>query len=137
MAGGLAIGGLAAIGEDAEGTGLALLAVGGLFVASAVRGNSAANECRAANAEYNVAYMRERRTPPIVDEREREPIVDERPRPRVVPRTPPAVAPAPEAPPVIANPSPEVVPATPAPPPAKQPPPADDDDWSAFWKEAP
>jgi hypothetical protein len=42
----LGLGSIAAFADGEEGTGLALGAIGGLFVASAVRGNSAANACR-------------------------------------------------------------------------------------------
>jgi hypothetical protein len=140
------LGSIAALADGEEGTGLALAAVGGLFVASAVRGNTAANDCRAAYGEYNVAYQQMLRQPPRP-----EPRPAERPRPTVarkpaVVEPPPAPAP-PEPPvetvepaPVPQVPRPETY-GTPRPPPATKKPapkPADtEDDWSAFWKEAP
>ena len=53
----LGLGSIAAFSDGEEGTGLALGAIGGLFVASAIRGNTAANACRAAYADYSVAYQ--------------------------------------------------------------------------------
>jgi hypothetical protein len=159
----LAIGGISALSEDSEGAGLALLATAGLFVASAVRGNSAANECRAAYSEYNLAYERARRESVADLERTPAPRPMRRPPPvKVEPASPdvapPEVAP-PEVPPVVAPPiiAPPVIapttkpaqpnpaqpnpaqpnPAQPTPAPPTKPASPDDDDWSAFWKELP
>jgi hypothetical protein len=134
MATGLGIGAFAALDEDAEGTGLALLATAGLFVASAIRGNGAANECRVAYGEYNAAYMRARRQESVGE-------LPRPPAPRPIVKRPPAEV-EPEVPPVVASPEPAPAYATPRPstPPKPAPPPKpdpDDDDWSAFWKEAP
>src|SRR5688500_19438115 len=65
MATGFGIGAFAAFDGDEEGAGLALLATAGLFVAAAVRGNTAANECRTAYGEYTAAYQRARRDEPV------------------------------------------------------------------------
>jgi hypothetical protein len=133
------LGAIAALADGEEGTGLALAAVGGLFIASAVRGNSSANACRAAYTEYNVAYQQRLREPPRPVAR---PTVAKQPRP-IEPAPAPIenLEPAPEPQqPTPQIPRPETY-GTPRPPPPKKPPatkPAEtEDDWSAFWKEAP
>jgi hypothetical protein len=151
------LGSIAAFADGEEGTGLALAAIGGLFVASAVRGNSAANACRAAYGEYSLAYQQMLRQEPIAQPIDPHP----RPRPVVARKKPPrpVAQPVPEVAPPIENldPAPTVVeqPQIPRPEtygtprPAskpgepKKPPPkrhrtdANDEDWSSFWKEAP
>ncbi len=150
----LGLGSIAAFSDGGEGTGLALGAVAGLFVASAVRGNSAANECRAAYTDYSVAYQQMLRQEPVA-----RPVQLPRPRPVGAKKRPPAGAepapdpaqvenlePAPSEPQQPQVPRPETY-GTPRPVPSKpgepkKPPPAkrtdaSDDDWSSFWKEAP
>ena len=150
----LGVASIAAFANDESGTGLALGAMGGLFVASAIRGNTAANECRAAYTDYNLAYqqglLRDERQTPV-------PVVAKK-RP-AKPKPPPVVTQLPEeeqqqpagqidVEPVAPTPArPERVEpySTPRPPPVKKPvtPPAkpaatdDDEDWSSFWTEAP
>lgn len=141
----LGVASLAAFANDESGTGLALGAMGGLFLASAVRGNTAANECRAAFTDYNLAYQQNllrddvRPTPvPVVAKQKPKP----KPTPDVQapvevqaeldPPTPPTVKPetyaSPRPPPAAKKPVPQ------QPPAPKQ---ADEDDWSDFWTEAP
>jgi hypothetical protein len=138
----LGVGGLAAMNDD-SGTGAALVATSALFAASAYRGNRVANECRQAFDEY---AQRVRPMPQVADR----PVI---PRPVVKKSIAPPPAPAmPEVHADVRVPEPEPTPEeqvaeTPpkVPPPyqvprPKAPPkpqPADEDDWSAFWKEAP
>ena len=145
------LGSIAAFADGEEGTGLAFGALGGLFVASAVRGNSSANACRAAYSDYNVAYQQMLRQEPVARP------VDTRPRPTVARKPKPVElapepiagqietlepAPVAEPQPVPQVPRPEAY-GTPRPAPTKKPAPAakpaapDDEDWSVFWKEAP
>lgn len=154
LATGLTLGAVAAFDQDENSSGLALLAVGGLFLASAFRGNSAANACHAAFESYT-GTLEARRRAPIVDEPQPpiaqpqppiaqppivqpQPPITQPPPPIAQPQPPiaqPQPAPAVEAPPpVVASPAPT---RTPAPPPKRAPTSEADDDWSAFWKELP
>ena len=141
----LGVASIAAFANDESGTGLALGAMGGLFLASAVRGNNAANDCRAAFTDYNLAYQQNllrddvRPTPVVVKQKPK-------PKPKVEPQpdvqAPVEVQaeldpPAPVKPETYASPRPQPpVVKKPAPPqpPAKQ---TGEDDWSDFWTEAP
>jgi hypothetical protein len=123
-----------------------------------MRGNSAANECRAAFTDYNLAYQQGllrddvRPTPVVV----RKPPVKPKPKPvptqvpldeqqqlagQVVEEPPPPVTPetyaSPRPPAVVKKPAPQPPATAPATP--QKPKPADsaDDDWSDFWTEAP
>lgn len=96
----------AAVGGNNAGAAVVAALVGAAFVAGAVHGNSAVDECRKANAEY---YAEVNAAPP--------PPMDVEPSPREIAAAPPP--PAPAAP--VA-----------APPP---PPPVANDPWAAFWKE--
>ena len=144
---------LAAFSNEEAGAGVALGAVTALFIASAARGNRAANECRDSFNEYNVA---------IRDADQRRLIADTQPAVRVRPKKkpkpvepPPEPVPQqvePEPAPVVEEPQPEPAPeySTPRPAPVKPAPPVakpapkpkpkpapTDDDWSSFWKEVP
>ncbi len=133
---------------DTSEPAVALLpaSIGALYLAGAVRGNGAANRCRAAMDDFE-SYQAARDTLPPPDEEPRP-----RPRPPEGPMTPAsqpaaaasvvaapaAPAPAPAVPATVAPPpapaaTPVAAPATPAP--ARRPAPAPDDDWSAFWRE--
>jgi hypothetical protein len=144
------LGAIAAFGDGEGGTGIALAGVAALFTATAVRGNGAANECRAAYDEF---ALENRRQPPneFVAERPVLPApVKKKPKPpkKVEPPSPDEIRvpdeefAKPEPPPpeyASPRPPPVVTPVKPAPAPkkpAKQEP-ADDDDWSSFWKEQP
>jgi len=149
----LGIASLASFANDESGAGLALGATAGLFLAAAVRGNTAANECRAAFDEYNTAYRSMRQQELFARERE-----DEAPRPVMVkkPAKMPAKKPVAEVPiepvqeqldveqkqapvaPEYATPRPTTTKPAKQPEP-KKPKPSDpgDDDWSVFWKEEP
>lgn len=152
---------LGAFSDDATEAGVALIGASALFVASAVRGNNAANRCRGEYEEYNTSLMRQQRElvtlqsgglgPVNVPAVKKRPL---RPKPVYDPQQPPAVEPTPPEPPAApepvapeyATPRPIVKPAQPVPapaPPAKKPapvkPPADPDeeDWGNFWKVVP
>ena len=141
----LGLGSIAAFADGEEGTGLALGAIGGLFVASAVRGNSSANACRGAYAEYSVAYQQMLRQERVTRAVDAPPPVVRRP-PAAKPEPPPEpienLEPAPVAEQTPQVPRPETY-STPRPPvaPKKPPPPAkradSEEDWSVFWKEVP
>lgn len=138
---------LATFAAGEEGSGLAFGATSGLFLASGMRGNGAANECRAAYDEYN-ALMAQRQL--LEEEPRPRPVVVKRPTKRP-PKQPVAIEPAqplvedPQSRDVAApyaTPRPAVTPepepaATKRSPPARTPTAADQDDWSSFWKEAP
>ena len=100
------------------------LAVAGLFVGSAIHGNSLVNECRKANDDYLVAMRDAQRVPPSDD-----PTDDEGPI-AVAPVAPIATAPAVTAPAPAPSPAPQ-----PAVQPAPPAPPVTADAWSEFWKE--
>ena len=141
------------IGATLGITGLALLndnggaaAVTGLlglaFIGSAVRGNTAVNECRTAlEAYHQVPYEPPMRDEPRVARRPHvtpsEPPPSEGPRdPYVTTHAPPlpTIAPPP-APGVVAPVTPPARPAVPAKPAPAPPPEADD--WKDFWTEVP
>ena len=143
---------LAAFSNEEAGAGVALGAVTALFVASAARGNRAANECRDSFNEYNVAIRDadQRRliadTQPAVRVRPKKKPKPVEPPPEPVPQVEPEPAPVVEEPPEPApeystprpapvKPAPPV--AKPAPKPKPKPSPPSDDDWSSFWKEVP
>ena len=142
----LGLGSLASFADGEEGAGLAFGLTGGLFLASALRGNNAANDCRAAFDEYNVAYNNAvRQQQLVVQEQEPQPVKPKKSPPK--PTEPAIVEPPPVVDPPVEEAREEIAPpyATPRPPPAKpvvEPKkptkpatPADDDDWGAFWKE--
>jgi outer membrane biosynthesis protein TonB len=142
----LGIASIAAFADDSSGAGLALGATSGLFLASALRGNTAANQCSAAHAEYTA--MRQRAPIDVQDPPPRMVIRRQtKPKPKPVQPVEPALEPDQPAPPVD-EPPPEVAPpyAAPRPPnvkpadspkPTKKPPEPTDEDWGAFWKETP
>jgi len=162
----LGVASLAAFADGETGGGLALGATAGLFLASAVRGNNAANDCRAALEQYDLAYRSGEGQQPFARERE-----DDAPRPAMVkqklakkPAKTAAKMPVEEAAaqpeivqsdpvqqqqldveqkepataPEYATPRPSPTKPSKADPP-KKPKPASggDEDWSVFWKEAP
>ncbi|HEY5923344.1 MAG TPA: hypothetical protein VIV11_16810 [Kofleriaceae bacterium] len=142
---------LSLAGETEPAVALLPLAIGSIYVAGAIRGNSNANKCRAAMGQWE-NYMTARETlPPGVDVANRpqmppmrppahqQPIdaePDEGPPPMVAP---PAPGMAPVPPPVAAPAAQQQPPPAPARPPqgrpAPPPKPAPDDDWSEFWRE--
>jgi len=99
-----------AVATDNAAAAIAPAVLGAVFLAAAIHGNAAVNECRAAKE----AYIAQLHAPPPPDRDEREE------RAQVV-RSPAATAP-------VARAAEPPVPAPAAPPPE---PPA----WSAFWKE--
>lgn len=151
VGGSLAVAGLALLGND-EASGAAITGLLGVaFIASAVRGNTAVNECRTAIAAYHMQpYDPGPEEPQLADE-----------RPRVRPRTQPAVKPPPQPatimqppvdpyadaePEVFAKPSPtrpapiRPTPTKPAPAkpvPTGPEPAAEAADWKDFWTEVP
>ena len=152
------VGALAAFSNDESGTGVALAGVTALFTATAVRGNNAANQCRAAFDEYAMETNRQqqrdliaqrpvspvplKRPPPKKVEKPRVPDEEAEPEEDTQPTVPPEyTVPRPPVPtkPVKPPPQPQPPPQTPPPPvtPKKPPPAAVDDDWSDFWREAP
>ena len=146
---------LAAFSNEETGVGVALGGITALFIASAMRGNNAANDCRNAFNEYNVA-IRDEQQRLLAD---RQPAVKVRPK-KPKPVAPPVEPPPPQAEPVEQTPEPapepapeytsprppqikpvakpeKPEPAKPAPKPRSKPQPPTDDDWSSFWKEVP
>jgi hypothetical protein len=127
MASLLGISSIGAFSGDETGTGIALAAASALFVASAMRGNNAANACRGAYEEYNVHLMNERRTEQQVAAAQRtapRPAVKKKPKPAepVVAEQPPtkpnveatgpegeSLDPTTTAPPEYASPRPPIV----------------------------
>jgi hypothetical protein len=95
----------AAIGGDNAAGAVVAALIGAAFVAGAVHGNSAVDECRKANEEY-VAGLEAPQLPPEYQEPAQQ---------REVAVAPPAPVPTP----VVAPP----------------PPPVANDVWAAFWKE--
>lgn len=163
IGGTLAVSGLALLGND-EAAGAAITGLLGVaFIASAVRGNTAVNECRGAIAEFHtrpydpgpeeprLADERPVRAPrpkapvqpPTVMQPPEDPYADAppepatrptvRPTPPTVRPTPPTVAPTPTTPTTPTRPAGAGKPA-PATPPARPAP--EPDDWSEFWTEA-
>lgn len=136
-----AIGSLAALGGDEGGAAALTGLIGVAFIASAVRGNTAVNECRVAMAEYtgrpsleddqpHVATKKppRRAQPPTV----MQPTSPENPYdtpPYQVPHQPPAVT----APPVKPAASKPALPT----PTAKPEPAPEPEDWKDFWTEVP
>ncbi|MGE0545539.1 MAG: hypothetical protein AB7O24_12850 [Kofleriaceae bacterium] len=137
---------LATASEEEAGAALALTLMGALFVASAVRGNTAVNECRVALDEF----ARDNAAVQALDQLDRAPTVYTRnPGPPGSPPVPPPVSSAPpRAPTAVA---PAVVAAPVAPPPTSPPrvdkPSVDDSKpapapptevmspWDEFWRE--
>jgi hypothetical protein len=135
---------LAAFSDDASGAGLALAAAGGLFVASAVRGNNAANSCRGAYDEYNASIRSIQRQQYVEAQPPRPAVKLKKPKPKPAPPPEQPEVPVEEQQPPADVPPEYAAPRPPAQKPiAKQPPapkaPADPDaeDWSSFWKELP
>jgi hypothetical protein len=137
---GIAVGGAGLLAENEAGAGLAMVAVGGLLIASAVRGNNAANACEkavTAYAGYVTQLERERR---IAKQqrggRARAPTVTVPAAFEPMERTPQAL-PTPKQ---AAEARVQPVPPTPAPAPAAErdePDTRGEGDWSAFWEEVP
>ena len=143
---------LSLAGETEPAVALLPLAIGSIYVAGAIRGNSNANKCRAAMGQWE-NYMIARETlPPGVDVANRQQMPPMRPPAHQQPMgtaepdegPPPMVAPP--APGMAPVPAPVAAPAAqsqPAPPPARPPqgrpapPPKPEpaDDWSEFWRE--
>lgn len=149
----LGLGSLAAFADGAEGAGLAIGAAGALFLASAIRGNNAADDCREAFEAYAALPPRqhdpmfardaEPARRPVAVRRKRKPKRTE-PASVTVPREPARPGPPPESiAPAYATPRPPERPsiAEPAQPAPRRstpaPPDPDAEDWSAFWEEAP
>ncbi len=156
IGGSLAVAGLALLGND-EASGAAITGLLGVaFIASAVRGNTAVNECRTAIAAYH--------TRPYDPGPEKPQLADE--RPRIRPRTQPVVQPSPQPPTIMQPPidpyadaEPDVfakpsstrpaptrpAPTRPAPTrpasinpaPTRPAPAAEAEDWKDFWTEVP
>jgi hypothetical protein len=141
LGGTFAIGALAALGAEEDGVAALTGLISVAFIASAVRGNTAVNECRVAMADYSGR--------PSLDEQPQ--VATKRPPPKR-PAQPPTVMQrppedpytdeppyqAPYQPPVVAPPV-KTVPAKPAPPPAKPKPEPEPvtEDWKDFWTEVP
>ena len=136
-----------AVGANSGAAAIAPAVLGAVFVAAAIHGNNAVNECRAAKAEYIASLQAP--PPPLVDNSDERTASAQRARLIRSPAsatatfavplgpppaaTPPAPAPDSPPPPVPASataPAPAAAP--PAPPPASS---APAPTWSAFWKE--
>jgi hypothetical protein len=137
-----------ALVEDSPGGALIPAGIGALYLGGALKGNSNANKCREARAEYeSYVAAREtldvpRRPPPVEDVA----VSEIAARPVVAPVVAPAAPAAPHTAAVVAPPTPAVsMPVAPAPAPTApvraptkpQPPPKaePEDDWSTFWRE--
>lgn len=124
-------------GETEPEVALVPLAIGSLYVAGALRGNSNVNKCRKAMGEYET-YMASRDTLRAIENDEdiqRRPVTARVEQPESPAASPASPAPAPVAPPAAPTPAPAAAPtlksvAKPAPVPAAQ-----DDEWSEFWRE--
>ncbi|MFN0250563.1 MAG: hypothetical protein ACKV2T_27030 [Kofleriaceae bacterium] len=149
------IGAMTAFSVENAGAGVTFGLIGAAFVASAVRGNSVVNECRAENARYaqeNVPFLptdddrryagqpaQTARAPRASTTEPADPYADMRddPAPRVDPTNDPGVDPR-NVPRV--DPGPAPVPARPAPAPRPikaAPADTDPDAWTDFWTEVP
>ncbi len=115
VAAGLGVTALATAGGNSSAAVVPALGAA-VFVASAVRGNTIANDCRKAQESF-IAQVTPLPAPQPDQPEERQAITSPVP---LAPVAEPAVAPKPRQ--------------RPAPPP---PPPPSDDPWSAFWKVAP
>jgi hypothetical protein len=135
--------------EDAPGAALIPLGIGALYLGGALKGNSNANKCREARADFE-SYVAARETldmprrRPSLEDPDATPLTSmpARPMPTASVPAPALVVPVPPAPtpqpvasvPVPAGPAPAPAPRAPAKP-QPQPKPEPDDDWSAFWRE--
>jgi hypothetical protein len=153
MAGILGVTTLLVVSEE-PGVALLPLAIGALYVASAISGNRSVDRCREAMNEFAARYSDGRHI--VAGHPDDDVSPPRRPMLRP-PGTPGPVAPAPPLPGAVAPTSPSpthgaappappapstAVPPAPssAPPPgatAKRPPARVDDDWSEFWQEVP
>jgi hypothetical protein len=138
-----------AVGANNGGAAIAPAILGAVFVAAAIHGNNAVNQCRSAKAEYIASLQTA--PPPVADgddsdERaasaQRARLIRTRPAVTFVPAgSPPAAAPPADAPADTADsapapvPAPASAPAPAAPPPPPPAPPGTAPTWSAFWKE--
>ena len=139
MGGGFAIGSLAALAADEGGAAALTGLISVAFIASAVRGNTAVNECRVAMAEYAGR-------PALAEEPQ---VATKRPPPRKPAQPPTVMQPPPEdpydTPPYQAphqTPAPIVVAPVKPPPgkpaaPVKPEPAPEPEDWKDFWTEVP
>lgn len=129
---------LSLAGESEPALALLPVAIGTIYLAGAIRGNSNVNKCRKAIGEYE-SYAVSRDTMRAIENDDQRPAQERPPiTARVDQPAPPATTgPAPVAPASGPMPAPAVAPA-PAPRGAAKPPPvpaAPDDDWSEFWRE--
>ncbi len=158
IAGSLLVASLGLLGAE-EGSGAAVTGLlGAAFVGSAIRGNSAVNECRQAMTEYSARDVdRAIDEQPVAGRIERPPARRPKQPPTVMqpgspgdpygdeppyqaPHANPAVAPPPAPVPVPApTPAPSPKPTKPAPAPPPPPPQQaeEPDDWKDFWTEVP
>lgn len=128
---------MAVVANDGGAAALLPLAIGVVYLAGAIHGNSAANECRAAMDEFETS-LAARDTLRDLDHEDERPrprpaAVDTQPAPPIPVKQPPLPQPAPAP-----APAPEQQPAPRPKAPVKQAPkPAADDDWGDFWREVP
>jgi len=113
------------VGSNNGGEAILPLIGAGVFVASAIHGNTVVNECNREIGNYQSELASERPLPPGPDVEPVRPVVALRPPPQ--PPSPPP--PQPPLPPQSQQP----------PPPQPTPPPqtSSGEPWAAFWKEAP
>ncbi len=140
LGGAFALGSLAALGGEEAGVAALTGLIGVAFIASAVRGNTAVNECRVAMAEF-------RGRPTLEDDQPK--VATKKPPPRKPAQPPTVMQPPPEdpyetAPYQVPHQPPAVVvapvkpaPGKPVPPPARPEPAPEPEDWKDFWMEVP